>query len=111
MSQEKGTRVIKSVYGTNKMTEDQRLMQDKIDQLYGVKAERDVVIAKLQVSLEALEKIANRLEWRIDQIEIQVNKLNTHSGVNNKTIAYGERIAWIIVTAITGTIIYTLGRG
>lgn len=110
MNQGKGTRVIKSVYGS-KMTEDQRIMQKKIDQLYAVKAERDVVIAKLQVSLEALEKIASRLEWRIDQIEIQVNKLNTHSGVNNKTIAYGERIAWIIVTAITGAIIYTVGRG
>lgn len=92
------------------MTEDQRIMQDKIDQLFAIKADRDVMVAKLQVSLEALENISKRLEWRIDQIEVQVNDLRTNSGANNKTIAYGERIAWIVVTAITGAVIYHIGR-
>lgn len=86
------------------MTEDRlNRIEQKIDKL----GEAVTMIARVEEKLSANNARVDRLEFRADEQEGDIDSLKEIVGYNSQTARTAERFAWIVITAFIGVIAYT----
>ena len=88
----------------SRVVEGDRLnrIEQKIDKL----SEAVIVIARVEEKLTASNARVDRLEFRTDEQEGQLDALKEVVGYNNQTAKMAERMLWLIVTSVVGVIAY-----
>lgn len=87
-------------------TQEARLqrIENKLDKL----SEAFTILARVEEKLMASNGRIDRLEFRADEQERDVDKIKGIVGYNQQTVRVVERFAWILITALVGTVMYYL---
>ena len=90
----------------NADTQEARLqrIENKLDKL----SEAFTILARVEEKLMASNGRIDRLEFRADEQERDVDKIKGIVGYNQQTVRVVERFAWILITALVGTVMYYL---
>ncbi len=74
-------------------------LEQRVNELMQARADRDVAIATIRANLDGNVKFTQRLEYRLDTIEVIVNEMRSSTDVSTKQHQIWERIFWIGFTA------------
>jgi cob(I)alamin adenosyltransferase len=87
-------------------TQEARLqrIENKLDKL----SEAFTILARVEEKLMASNGRIDRLEFRADEQERDVDKIKGIVGYNQQTVRVVERFAWILITGLVGTVMYYL---
>jgi uncharacterized coiled-coil protein SlyX len=86
------------------MAEDHRL--DRIEQKLDKLAEAVSAIARVEEKIYASTKRIDRLEFRLDEQENDLDSIKTIVTQNSQGVKNSERFLWAIITATISTIAY-----
>lgn len=88
----------------NADTQEARLqrIENKLDKL----SEAFTILARVEEKLMASNGRIDRLEFRADEQERDVDKIKGIVGYNQQTVRQVERFAWILVSSLVGTLMY-----
>ena len=85
------------------MTEDRlNRIEQKIDKL----SEAITMIARVEEKLLANNARVDRLEFRADEQEGDIDNLKEIVGYNSQSVKVAERFVWILVSAVVGLVMY-----
>lgn len=87
------------------MVEEHRL--DRIEQKLDKLAEAVSAIARVEEKIYASTKRIDRLEFRLDEQEDDLDSIKTIVTQNSQGVKNSERFLWAIISAVIATIAYT----
>jgi hypothetical protein len=77
-------------------------IETKLDKL----TEAMAMIARVDEKLMAGKQRIDRLEYRLDEQEGDLDKVKSIVGYNSQSVKIAERFVWILVSAIVGIVMY-----
>jgi len=77
-------------------------IENKLDKL----AEAMTMIARVDEKLVAGSARTDRLEFRLDEYETDLDKVKEIVGYNQQSVRIAERFVWILISSIIGLIAY-----
>ena len=77
-------------------------IETKLDKL----AEAMTMIARVDEKLVAGNARTDRLEFRLDEYETDLDKVKSIVGFNQQSVRIAERFVWILISSIIGLIAY-----
>lgn len=83
---------------------EQRLdrIETKLDQLN----ETMTAVVRVEEQMAASTKRSDRLEFRLDTLEKEIDKLKTSAASNFQSIRSTERFFWIVITGVVSAAVY-----
>jgi len=90
----------------NESTQEARLqrIENKLDKL----SEAFTTLARVEEKIMSSNGRIDRLEFRADESERDMDKMKGVIGYNQQTVKVIERFAWILVSSLVGTVMYFL---
>lgn len=79
-------------------------IENKLDKL----TEAMSMIARVDEKLVAGAARIDRLEYRLDEQEAELDKVKAVVGYNSQSVKVAERFVWILVSAVVGLVMYGL---
>ena len=79
-------------------------IENKLDKL----SEAFTILARVEEKIMSSNGRIDRLEFRADESERDMDKMKAVIGYNQNTVRIVERFAWILVSSLVGTIMYFL---
>ena len=88
----------------SEQTQEARLqrIENKLDKL----SEAFTILARVEEKIMSSNTRIDRLEFRADEAERDMDKLKGIVGYNQQTVKVVERFAWILVSALVGVVMY-----
>ena len=77
-------------------------IENKLDKL----SEAFTILARVEEKIMSSNTRIDRLEFRADEAERDVDKIKGIVGYNQQTVRQVERFAWILVSSLVGTLMY-----
>jgi len=77
-------------------------IETKLDKL----AEAMTLIARVDEKLTAGAARIDRLEYRLDEQETDLDKVKGIVGYNSQSVKVAERFVWILISSIVGLVMY-----
>ena len=77
-------------------------IENKLDKL----SEAFTILARVEEKIMSSNTRIDRLEYRADEAERDVDKIKGIVGYNQQTVRQVERVAWILVSSLVGTLMY-----
>lgn len=81
-------------------------IENKLDKL----SEAFTILARVEEKIMSSNTRIDRLEFRADEAERDVDKIKGIVGYNQQTVRQVERFAWILVSSLVGTLMYFLNN-
>lgn len=78
-------------------------LEDKIDKL----SEAVIAIARIEERVTTVLKQNDRFIARLDRLEDRVELVEQTTKLNKKDVSNGERVFWIVFSAVIAAIMYT----
>ena len=87
-------------------TQEARLqrIENKLDKL----SEAFTILARVEEKIMSSNARIDRLEFRADESERDMDKMKGVIGYNQQTVKLIERFAWLVVSTLVGTVAYFL---
>ena len=79
-------------------------IENKLDKL----SEAFTILARVEEKIMSSNVRIDRLEYRADEAERDMDKMKGIVGYNQQTVKVVERFAWILVSSLVGTVMYFL---
>jgi cob(I)alamin adenosyltransferase len=79
-------------------------IENKLDKL----SEAFTILARVEEKIMSSNTRIDRLEFRADESERDMDKMKAVIGYNQNTVRIVERFAWILVSSLVGTVMYFL---
>ena len=79
-------------------------IENKLDKL----SEAFTILARVEEKIMSSNARIDRLEFRADESERDMDKVKGIVGYNQNTVRIVERFAWILVSSLVGTVMYFL---
>ena len=79
-------------------------IENKLDKL----SEAFTILARVEEKIMSSNTRIDRLEFRADESERDMDKIKAVVGYNQNTVRVVERFAWILVSSLVGTVMYFL---
>lgn len=79
-------------------------IENKLDKL----SEAFTILARVEEKIMSSNGRIDRLEFRADEQERDMDKMKAVIGYNQNTVRIVERFAWILVSSLVGTVMYFL---
>ena len=88
----------------NEQSQEARLqrIENKLDKL----SEAFTILARVEEKIMSSNVRIDRLEFRADEAERDMDKLKSIVGYNQNTVRIVERFAWLLVSSLVGTLMY-----
>ena len=88
----------------NEQSQEARLqrIENKLDKL----SEAFTILARVEEKIMSSNVRIDRLEFRADEAERDMDKLKSIVGYNQNTVRVVERFAWLLVSSLVGTLMY-----
>ena len=86
--------------------DDQSARLNRIEVKLDKLTEAMSMIARVDEKLVAGAARIDRLEYRLDEQEADLDKLKTNVSQNTQSVKTAERFVWILVSALVGVIMY-----
>lgn len=86
------------------MLEEHRL--DRIEQKLDKLTEAVSQIARVEEQMLSVFKRMDRHEKRLDDQEDDIRELTENLILNNKAVSLSERLFWVVISALTATVVY-----
>ena len=86
--------------------DDQSARLNRIEVKLDKLTEAMSMIARVDEKLVAGAARIDRLEFRLDEQEADLDKLKTSVSQNTQSVKTAERFVWILVSALVGVIMY-----
>jgi len=88
----------------NEQSQEARLqrIENKLDKL----SEAFTILARVEEKIMSSNVRIDRLEYRADEAERDMDKLKGIVGYNQNTVRVVERFAWLLVSSLVGTLMY-----
>ena len=77
-------------------------IENKLDKL----SEAFTILARVEEKIMSSNARIDRLEFRADESERDMDKMKGIVGYNQQTVKVVERFAWILVSSLVGTVMY-----
>lgn len=77
-------------------------IENKLDKL----SEAFTILARVEEKIMSSNGRIDRLEFRADESERDMDKMKAVIGYNQQTVKIVERFAWILVSSLVGTLMY-----
>lgn len=77
-------------------------IENKLDKL----SEAFTILARVEEKIMSSNGRIDRLEFRADESERDMDKMKGIVGYNQQTVRQVERFAWILVSSLVGTLMY-----
>jgi cob(I)alamin adenosyltransferase len=77
-------------------------IENKLDKL----SEAFTILARVEEKIMSSNTRIDRLEFRADESERDMDKIKGIVGYNQQTVRQVERFAWILVSSLVGTLMY-----
>jgi len=86
--------------------DDQAVRLNRIETKLDKLTEAMTLIARVDEKLTAGSARIDRLEYRLDEQEEDIDNLKGIVGYNSQSVKVAERFIWILVSAIIGVVAY-----
>ena len=86
--------------------DDQAVRLNRIETKLDKLAEAMTMIARVDEKLVAGNARVDRLEYRLDEYEGDLDNVKSIVGYNSQSVKIAERFVWILVSAIVGIVTY-----
>lgn len=86
--------------------DDQAVRLNRIEAKLDKLTEAMAMIARVDEKLVAGSARIDRLEYRLDEQEGDIDTLKSVVGYNSQSVKAAERFVWILVSAVVGLIMY-----
>jgi len=86
--------------------DDQAVRLNRIETKLDKLAEAMSMIARVDEKLVAGSARIDRLEYRLDEQENDIDTLKSVVGYNSQSVKVAERFVWILVSAVVGLVMY-----
>ena len=86
--------------------DDQAVRLNRIEAKLDKLTEAMAMIARVDEKLVAGSARIDRLEYRLDEQEGDIDTLKSVVGFNSQSVKVAERFVWILVSAVVGLIMY-----
>jgi len=86
--------------------DDQAVRLNRIETKLDKLAEAMSMIARVDEKLVAGSARIDRLEYRLDEQENDIDTLKSDVGQNTQSVKTAERFVWILVSTLVGVIMY-----
>lgn len=87
--------------------DDQAVRLNRIEAKLDKLTEAMAMIARVDEKLTAGAARIDRLEYRLDEQETDLDKVKAIVGYNSQSVKIAERFVWILISAIVGIIMYS----
>ena len=77
-------------------------IENKLDKL----SEAFTILARVEEKIMSSNTRIDRLEFRADEAERDMDKMKGIVGYNQNTVRVVERFAWLLVSSLIGTVVY-----
>lgn len=77
-------------------------IENKLDKL----SEAFTILARVEEKIMSSNVRIDRLEFRADEAERDMDKIKAVVGYNQNTVRIVERFAWLLVSSLVGTLMY-----
>jgi len=77
-------------------------IENKLDKL----SEAFTILARVEEKIMSSNTRIDRLEFRADEAERDMDKIKSIVGYNQQTVKVVERFAWMLVSALVGVVMY-----
>ena len=88
--------------------EDQAVRLNRIEAKLDKLTEAMSMIARVDEKLVAGSARIDRLEYRLDEQESEIDTLKSDVGQNTQSVQAAERFVWVLVSAVVGLVMYGL---
>lgn len=86
--------------------DDQAVRLNRIETKLDKLAEAMTMIARVDEKLVAGSARVDRLEYRLDEYEGDLDNVKSIVGYNSQSVKIAERFVWILISAIVGIVAY-----
>ena len=86
--------------------DDQAVRLNRIDTKLDKLTEAMTMIARVDEKLSAVNARTDRLEFRLDEYEDDLDNIKGIVGYNTQTVKIAERFIWILISSIIGLATY-----
>ena len=86
--------------------DDQAVRLNRIETKLDKLAEAMTLIARVDEKLTAGAARIDRLEYRLDEQETDLDKVKGIVGYNSQSVKIAERFVWILISSIVGLVMY-----
>jgi len=86
--------------------DDQAVRLNRIETKLDKLAEAMTLIARVDEKLTAGAARIDRLEYRLDEQETDLDKVKGIVGYNSQSVKVAERFVWILISSIVGLVMY-----
>lgn len=86
--------------------DDQAVRLNRIEAKLDKLTEAMAMIARVDEKLVAGAARIDRLEYRLDEQETDLDKVKGIVGYNSQSVKIAERFVWILVSAVTALVVY-----
>lgn len=86
--------------------DDQAVRLNRIETKLDKLAEAMTMIARVDEKLVAGSARVDRLEYRLDEYEGDLDNVKSIVGYNQQSVKIAERFVWILISAIVGIVAY-----
>lgn len=86
--------------------DDQAVRLNRIETKLDKLAEAMTMIARVDEKLTAGAARIDRLEFRLDEQETDLDKVKGIVGYNSQSVKIAERFVWILISAVIGLVMY-----
>ena len=86
--------------------DDQAVRLNRIETKLDKLAEAMTLIARVDEKLTAGAARIDRLEFRLDEQEGDLDKVKAIVGYNSQSVKIAERFVWILISAVVGLVMY-----
>jgi cob(I)alamin adenosyltransferase len=86
--------------------DDQAVRLNRIETKLDKLAEAMTMIARVDEKLVAGSARVDRLEYRLDEYEGDLDNVKSIVGYNQQSVKIAERFVWILISAIVGMVAY-----
>ena len=88
--------------------DDQAVRLNRIEVKLDKLTEAMSMIARVDEKLAAGSARIDRLEYRLDEQESEIDTLKANVGQNTQSVQVAERFVWVLVSAVVGLVMYGL---
>ena len=88
--------------------DDQAVRLNRIEAKLDKLTEAMSMIARVDEKLVAGSERIDRLEYRLDEQESEIDTLKSDVGQNTQSVQAAERFVWVLVSAVVGLVMYGL---
>ena len=88
--------------------DDQAVRLNRIEAKLDKLTEAMSMIARVDEKLVAGSARIDRLEYRLDEQESEIDTLKSDVGQNTQSVQDAERFVWVLVSAVVGLVMYGL---